>query len=242
MPQIPALSRRSLAFALMATLTLSLGAACTTVSVTAPAHPLITGQWQLDKAASDLVDTKVNVAVADWEAKLRKHAGDAVVDNGATGSGYGHRGGRGGGGGSQGGGTADSSGQSADYSYEEFDAFRPLGPDFTEGRRRLTLVLTPPGALHNDLGGDYVRIGRDRLPPRDYHPDEEFSRLDEYGAAKIDSGWSTNAFEVQARYSSRAMLVEHYEVDARTDTLTLSYHLRDPMVGKIDLNSVYHRQ
>jgi hypothetical protein len=80
------------------------------------------------------------------------------------------------------------------------------------------------------------------MPPRDYHTDEEFSRIDEYGTAKIDAGWSGNAFELQARYSSHARLIEHYAVDSRTDTLTVSYHLQDPMVGKIDLNNVYRRR
>ena len=236
MPQTPAPPRHSLASALIAMLTLTLGAGCSTVTATAPAHPLVTGHWQLDRSASDLVDTKVSAAVSDWEATLRKRSGDAVVDNGSAGYG-GHRGGRGGaGGGAQGG-----SGAGADSTGEEFDAFRPLGPDFPEIRRRLVQVLTPPASLQLDTGSDYVRIASDSLPPRDYHPDEEFSRIDEYGTAKIDSGWAGNAFELQAHYTSRATLVERYEVDPRTDTLTVTYHLRDPMVGKIDLSSVYHR-
>jgi hypothetical protein len=44
-----------------------------------------------------------------------------------------------------------------------------------------------------------------------------------------------------ARYSSHATLLEHYEVDARNDTLRVTYHLRDPMVGKIDVSFAYHR-
>lgn len=236
MPQFPAPSRRSLASALIATLTLMLGTACSTVTATAPAHPMVSGHWQLDKSASDLVDTKVSEAISDWEARLRRHSGDAAVDNGGAGGSYGGR--RGGGGGTQGGSGA---GSGADSSGEEFDAFKPLGPDFPEIRRRLVQVLTPPTSLQVETGSDFVRIGSDSLPPRDYHPDEEFSRIDEYGAAKIDSGWAGDAFELQAHYSSRATLVEHYEVDPRTDRLTVTYHLRDPMVGKIDLSSVYHR-
>jgi hypothetical protein len=52
---------------------------------------------------------------------------------------------------------------------------------------------------------------------------------------------STTTPMMSSRYSTHAALVEHFEVDARTDTLTVTYHLRDPMVGKIDVNSVYHR-
>jgi hypothetical protein len=236
MPPFPAPSRRLIASALIATLTLSLGTACRTVSVTAPTHPLVSGHWQLDRAASDLVDTKVSAAISVWEAQWRKHSADVAVDNGgADGSRGGRRGGRGGRGGAQG------SGSGADYPGEEFDAFKPLGPDFAETRRRLVQVLTPPVRLQFETGSDFVRITADGVPPRDYHPDEELSRIDEYGTAKIDAGWSGNAFELQARYLSHANLIEHYEVDPRTDTLTVTYHLRDPMVGKIDLSSVYHR-
>jgi hypothetical protein len=142
------------------------------------------------------------------------------------------------GGGAQAGGGG---GQDTDNAGQEFDAFRPLGPDFAETRRRLVQVLTPPTRLQVDTGTDFVRIAPDAVPPRDYHPDEEFSRIDEYGTAKIDAGWKGNAFELQARYSSHATLIEHYEVDARSDTLKVTYHLRDPMVGKIDISSVYHR-
>ena len=235
MPPFPAPSRRSIASALVAALALGTLTGCSTVSATAPAHPRVSGHWQLDQAASELADTKVSAAVSEWERKLRKHSGDLVVDNGGGGSHGGRRGGRGGGGGAQG------TGSGTDYPGEEFDAFRPLLPDFAQTRRQLVQVLTPPVRLQLETGTDFVRIAADGLPPRDYHPDEEFSRIDEYGAAKIDAGWSGEAFELQARYSSHASLIEHYAVDPRTDTLTVTYHLRDPMVGKIDLSSVYHR-
>ena len=240
MPQLPAPSRRPLAPALLAMLALGLTAGCATVSPTAPANPLVAGHWQLDKSASDLVETKVSAAVSAWQAKLRKRNGGRDIGTG----GYGGYGGRGGHHGGPGGGDQDgsASGQ-GDYQYsgEDFDAFRPLGPDFGQVHRRLVQVLTPPDTIKFDTGSDYVRIAPDSVPPRDYHTDEEFSRIDEYGTARIDAGWSGNAFELQARYSSRATLIEHYEVDARTDTLTVTYHLNDPMVGKIDVSSVYHR-
>ncbi|MFI4869702.1 MAG: hypothetical protein ACHQDD_10190, partial [Steroidobacterales bacterium] len=77
-------------------LTLLLGTACSTMTATAPAHPLVSGHWRLDKSASDLVDTKVSAAVSDWQAQLRKHSGDAAVDNGGGGGNGGRRGGHGG--------------------------------------------------------------------------------------------------------------------------------------------------
>jgi hypothetical protein len=241
MPQLPALSRRSPASALIAAMILGVTAACSTVTSTAPANPLVSGHWQLDKSASDLVETKVSTAVSAWQAKLRKRNGGRDIGTGSTGGGYGGRGGRHGGGGGGDQGSSDTGQGEYQYSNEDFDAFRPIGPDFAQLHRRLVQVLTPPDTLKFDAGADFVRIAPDSVPPRDYHTDEEFSRIDEYGTAKIDAGWSGNAFELQARYSSHATLIEHYEVDARTDTLKVTYHLNDPMVGKIDVNSVYHR-
>jgi hypothetical protein len=242
MPQLPDLSRRPFAPISLAASILSLSMGCATVSSTAPAHPLLSGHWQLDKSASDLVDTKVGIAIATWQAKLRQRSGylDASNAGNNTGGGYGGRGGhRGGsGGGAQGGSGTD---QSGDSSGEEFDMLRPLAPDFPEVHRRLVQVLTPPDRVRFETGTGFVRITPDNVPSRDYHTDEEFSRIDEYGTAKIDAGWSADAFELRVRYSSHAKLLEHYAVDARTDTLTVTYHLTDPMVGKIDLNSVYHR-
>jgi hypothetical protein len=213
MPHFSAPSRCPPAPALFAALLLSLVSGCASMSPTAPAHPQVDGSWQLDRSASDLVDTKVAQAIAAWQARLRKHYGDRDLSAGNTGPVGGANGGRHGG---QGGGNPDgsSSGQGEyQYSGEDFDAFRPLGPDFAPGN----------------------------VPPSDYHTDEEFSRIDEYGVARIDAGWAGDAFELQARYSSHATLVEHFEVDPHTGTLTVSYHLHDPMVGKIDLNSVYRR-
>src|ERR1700722_9633745 len=222
MPQSPAPSRRPLAPALIAALIITLAAACPPTA-TAPANPKLSGHWDRDRSQSDLVDSKVTAAIAEWEARLRKHNGDLAVDNGGgSGSGGGH-GGRPPGGG--GGGAAP----------------RPLGPDFAQIHRQLVQVLSPPTLLKVSTGSDYVRIESDAMPARDYHTDEEFGRIDEYGTAKIDSDWKGDAFELSARYSSHATLLEHYEVDARNDTLRVTYHLRDPMVGKIDVSFAYHR-
>jgi hypothetical protein len=245
MPQLPDLSRRPFAPISLAASILSLSMGCASVTSTAPANPLLSGHWQLDKSASDLVDTKVGNAIATWQAKLRQHSGYLNAGNaGNAGGGNGGRGGhRGGQGGGQGGGAQGGSGtdQSGDTSGEEFDMWRPLAPDFPEVHRRLVQVLTPPERVRFDTGTGFVRITPDNVPSRDYHTDEQFSRIDEYGTAKIDAGWSADAFELRVRYSSHATLIEHFAVDARTDTLTVTYHLNDPMVGKIDLNSVYHR-
>jgi len=227
---------------------LCLGTACASMSSTAPANPQVTGRWALDKSASDLVDTKVDAAISAWEAKLRKRSGYYdYYGNAGTSTGYGSRGGRhsGQGGDTQGGGSPDGAQVGADMigdnPGEEIDLARPLPPDFEGIRVRLIQVLTPPLSLRIETGPDLVRIAPDSIPARDYHTDEELSRIDEYGTARIEAGWSGDVFELQARYSSRAKLAEEYAVGAHGNTLTVTYHLTDPMVGKIDVSSVYHR-
>jgi hypothetical protein len=231
MPHFPAPSHR-LAILASAALILVLASACASTSPTAPANPLVVGAWTLDKAASDLVDTKVDAAVSAWAEKVRKHS--PYADNGAAAAaGYGR--------GAQ---SANDGDKNGDYAAvgEEFDMLRPVAPDYEGVHRRLVQVLTPPGVLKFETAPDYVRIAPDNVPARDYHTDEEISRIDEYGTARIDAGWNGNEFELKARYYGGANLVELYEVDPHTDTLRVTYHLRDPQVGKIDVNSVYHRR
>jgi hypothetical protein len=232
MPHFPAPSLRLAILASAALITL-LAAACSTTSPTAPANPLVEGRWTLDKSASDLVDSKVDTAVSAWAEKVRKH--NPWADNGAAAAaGYGGHGAQ------QGASDGDKNGDYARVG-EEFDMLRPVAPDYEGVHRRLVQVLTPPSVLKFDTAPDYVRIAPDNVPARDYHTDEEISRIDEYGTARIDAGWNGNEFEIKARYYGGANLVELYEVDARTETLRVTYHLRDPNVGKIDINSVYHR-
>jgi hypothetical protein len=249
MPKLPAFHRCPLASAMVAASMLSLSAGCASVSPTAPANPQVVGRWELDKSASELVDMKVDAAISAWQVRLRKRSGYYDAGNAGTGGGYGGRSGRPGGG--PGGGTQGGSTQSGDVqggmldpnenTGEEVDLARPLAPDFAGVRQRLIQVLTPPVMLRIDTGPELVRIAPDSIPARDYHTDEELSRIDEYGTARIDAGWSGDAFELQARYSSRAKLVEHYAVDTHGNTLTVTCHLSDPMVGTIDVSSVYHR-
>lgn len=236
MPHFPAPSHR-LVLLTSAVLVLTLAAACATTSPTAPANPLVVGRWTLDKAASDLVDSKVDVAVSAWAEKVRKHS--PYADNGAAAAaGYGGHGTRHGG--STGSSDVDPNGDYASVG-EDFDMARPVAPDYEGVHRRLLQVLTPPTILKVEVAPDSVRLTSDNVPSRDYHTDEEISRIDEYGTARLDAGWNGNEFELKARYYGGANLEQLYEVDARTDTLRVTYHLRDPQVGKIEINSVYHR-
>jgi hypothetical protein len=230
MPHFPAPSHR-LATLASAALILALACACASTSPTAPANPRVAGRWILDKSASDLVDTKVDTAVSAWAERVRKHS--PYADNGAgPATGYGGHGDH------QGASNVDEYGN---YTGEDFDMLRPVAPDYEGVHRRLVQVLTPPAVLKIDTAPDDVRITSDNVPARDYHTDEEISRIDEYGTARIDAGWNGNEFELKARYYGGANLVKQYDVDAHTSTLRVTYHLRDPMVGKIEINSVYHR-
>ena len=56
MQQFPALSRRPLASLLLAPLLLSLGGGCASVSPTAPANPLVAGNWKMHKTIAESTD------------------------------------------------------------------------------------------------------------------------------------------------------------------------------------------
>jgi hypothetical protein len=239
-------------FSLGAALILGCMAGCASVAV-APADSPLSGTWVLDKAASDNVEAKVSQALASAEDKLRKRReryGYDTTDSGTAGNGpaAGGRGGRRGGG--QGGAGQGGGGQSGtpsggdsdnfDAPGDEFGSQGMLGPDFAGLRTRLMQALFVPMKLKIEVLAEVVRITPDDVPSRDYHLGEEFSRFDEYGTAKIDSSWKDNAFVLRARYTG-ASRVERYELTPHSDTLTLTRQVVDPIVGKLNINSVYHR-
>jgi hypothetical protein len=215
---------------LIAASALSLGAiGCTTTSI-APSDPHLNGQWQLDKSASDDADAKIEAAVDQAESKLRKRLANAGFSQYDQPNGP-HRG-RGG---------AGDSGSAAGLNGEEFSQTGYIGPDFNALRRNLQRVLQAPTRLTIDVKPDDVRIAGDGNPSRDYPPDDDFTRIDEYGTAHIDTSWSQATFRLRARYASRAILVETYAADTRADTLVVMRHLSDPVAGKITVRALYRR-
>jgi hypothetical protein len=213
---------------------LGLGTGCTTTS-TAPGNPHLSGHWQLDSASSDDADAKISQAIEQAESKLRKRLADAGFSQYEqnNGSGGGHRGGRG----SAGNGNAGG----AELNGEEFSQTGYIGPDFVGLRRNLHQVLGSPQSLVIDVKPDNVRLAGDNTPPRDYPPDDEFTRIDEYGIARIDTNWTGPTFNLRARYSSKATVTERYTADDRIRTLTVMRHLIDPVVGKLAVRAVYRR-
>ncbi|HWW21305.1 MAG TPA: hypothetical protein VNZ06_10905 [Steroidobacteraceae bacterium] len=197
----------------------------------APSDPHLTGQWRLDKSASDDADAKISVAVDAAESKLRRrlaNAGYSQYEQPAGGRRHG---------GNAGGGGASSNG--AGLNGEEFSQTGYIGPDFNALRRNLQRVLASPTTLRIDVKPDDVRIAGDDNPPRDYPPDDEFTRIDEYGTARIDTSWSGTTFNLKLRYESHATVRESYSTDMHTDTLTITRTLSDPVAGKISVRSLY---
>jgi hypothetical protein len=215
---------------------LTLGAISCTTTSTVPADPHMSGQWKLDPAASEDADVKISDAIDNAEGRLRKrlsNAGFSQYDEPQTGGPGGGRHPRGG--------TEGAAGNSAGLNGEEFSQTGYIGPDFNSLRRNLNRVLASPKTLVIDVKSDDVRIAGDDLPPRDYPPDDAFTRIDEYGTARIDTSWSGMTFSLRARYDSHATVKESYTADAHNDTLTVVRLLSDPVAGKLAVRSVYRR-
>jgi hypothetical protein len=221
--------RHRLAPLLTVAFALALGMGCTSTS-TAPGNPHLSGQWQLDKAASDDANAKISQAIDAAESKLRKRLSDAGFSQyDSSGGNGGHRSHRG-----------DSSG-GPELNGDEFTQTGFIAPDFAELRRNLRQVLGSPQSLTIEVKPDDVRLAGDNAPARDYPPDDEFTRIDEYGTARIDTSWTGMTFTLRARYSSKATVTESYTADERAGTLTVMRHLTDPVVGKLTVRAVYRR-
>jgi hypothetical protein len=210
---------------------LSLGAAsCTTTSI-APSDPHLSGKWQLDPAASDDVDDKIADAIDAAESKLRRrlsNAGYSQYDQPVGAGRHAH---------GNPGGIDPANG--AGLNGEEFSQTGFMGPDFNALRTNLHRVLGPPKTLVIDVKPDDVRIAGDDNPPRDYPPDDDFTRIDEYGTARIDTSWTGLTFNLRARYDTKATVKESYTADTRAGTLTVLRTLSDPVAGKLSVRALY---
>jgi hypothetical protein len=213
---------------------LCLSAACTTTT-TAPAQPHVGGEWHLDPAASEAPDSKIAPALAEAESKLRKrlvNAGFDQYDGGGSTNGHRRRGGTSGG---------DTTNSGAQLNGDEFSATGYIGPDFAGLRARLRQVLSPPRVLSIEVQPDSVRLTGDNIPSRDYSPGDDFTRIDEYGTARIGTWWDGDAFVLRAKYDSHATVLERYAADERAGTLTVTRKVVDPIAGKIAVRAIYRR-
>ena len=200
--------------------------ACETTS-TAPPDSHLSGDWQLDRSASDDPDASIAKAMNAAESKLRHRLAKY---------GYGPDQGTG----------PDNSADAPDYSFDtpgdRYGGPGLVGPDFRGLRARLRQALIPPRALHLDIQDDIVAIGADQLPPRAYRLGEKLSRFDEYGTAIITPTFSREQFVLKSNYTSHALRIDTYEVNPANGLLTLTEQFTDPIVGRIVLHSVYRRR
>jgi hypothetical protein len=201
-----------------------------------PASPHLDGQWRLDATASDDPDARITAAISGAEGKLRQRLANAGFDQ------YGPRDGGGRGrrsGGSAPGGSPPDSASGGELNGDEYTATGFIGPDFAGLRQQLRLVLTTPAQLTIKVLPDTLSMASDSYPVRDYPFGDQFTRMDEYGTARIDSRWKGDTFELRARYSNHATLIEHYTGNAGTHTLSVTYNLNDPVAGKLSVHSLY---
>lgn len=200
--------------------------ACETTS-TAPSDSHLSGDWQLDRSASDDPDATIAKAMNAAESKLRHRLAKY---------GYGPDQGTG----------PDNSADAPDYSFDtpgdRYGGPGLVGPDFRGLRLRLRQALIPPRALHLDIQDEIVAIGADQLPPRAYRLGEKLSRFDEYGTAIIMPTFSREQFVLKSNYTSHALRIDTYEVNPANGLLTLTEQFTDPIVGRIVLHSVYRRR
>lgn len=214
---------------LLSALALAAGlAGCETVT-TAPADSHLSGSWNLDKAASDNLETKIAAAMSAAQGKLRHRLARYGTDPDDTRAA-----------------AAGDAPDAPDYTYDTPEDYRygnpgRVGPDFRGLRLHLRQELTPPKSLQLEVAGDLVTISSDQLPPRDYRLGERVSRIDEYGTAIISVSWSHEMFELNYKYTSHASHSETYQVDPGTGALTVTEQIDDPIIGKITLRSLYRR-
>jgi hypothetical protein len=204
--------------------------ACETTS-TAPPDSRLSGDWQLDRAASDDPDATIAKVLNQAESKLRRRLAKYGYGPDQTLPGQGA--------------APDSAPDAPDYSFDtpgdRYGGPGLVGPDFRGLRARLRQALMPPSALSLDIQDDVVAIGADKLPPRDYRLGEQLSRFDEYGTAIITPNFAHEQFVLKSRYTSHAQRIDTYLVDPASGALTLTQQLTDPTVGRIVLHSIYRR-
>jgi hypothetical protein len=254
MPRIPIRTMsRWRARALASALAVSLLAACATIT-SAPADSRLSGHWVLDAAASDDVGARVAQALVEARKRMRARRPVGAVDSGGGGPGGGGRRGSGGAGSGpdQGGGAGqapepapgaaprtDGTDDNPESIIDQYGNTRLLGPDFRALSANLVHAVSNPREIELDVNGDTVRVRTEGLPARDYRLGEGFSRFDEYGTAHMQPSWSADAFVLRARYTTGASITERYQVAKGQSTLTRTVDVVDPVIGKLQLHSLY---
>lgn len=109
-------------------------------------------------------------------------------------------------------------------------------------RARLEETLKPARDLVIALRGSDVELTSDNEPTRTLTLGRPVSRMDSSGTAQITAQWQGSTLAIRARYTHRAVRLQQYSLDRRSDTLRVRLQVNDPASGRMELQSVYRRK
>jgi len=180
--------------------------------------PHLSGDWQLDPAASDNFDAKLTRMAEEMRARFRNRH-NSMLSRGQPGA-YG---------------ATDEYGQVPGLVQEL--------PSEThdELRDRLAGTYRPPSNLQIRMReGEIIMLG-DTPPERRYSVAETVTRMDVSGTAELSTSWSGNALVIVARYTNRSRSDQRYSVDRTGDVLSVTVKLSESNGGTLQLHSTYRR-
>jgi len=107
---------------------------------------------------------------------------------------------------------------------------------------RLEETLKPARDLLIALRGSDIELTSDNEPTRTLTPGRPLARMDSSGTAQITAQWQGPTLVIRARYTNRAVRLQQYSLDRRSDTLRIKLQVNDPAIGRMELQSVYRRK
>jgi hypothetical protein len=107
---------------------------------------------------------------------------------------------------------------------------------------RLEETLRPAHDLLIALRGSDIELTSDDEPTRTLTPGRPLARMDSSGTAQITAQWQGATLVIRARYTHRAVRLQQYSLDRRSDTLRIKLQVNDPAIGRMELQSVYRRK
>jgi hypothetical protein len=109
-------------------------------------------------------------------------------------------------------------------------------------RERLLETLKPATELGIRLAGQSLEMRGDAEPVRSYALGQSITRMDSSGTATVTASWSGAALVIRSKYTHREQRLQQYTIDRSGDTLYVTLQLNDPQLGKLQLQSTYHRR
>ncbi len=208
--------RTNLSWALPTVVTLLLYAATPALAAN-KADARLDGDWQIDTAASDDFDARLQRMAEELRAKRRNRRG-AMGGAGPGGPDGGYE-------------SGTVPGMAEELPPESRD----------ELQDRLGETFRPPAQLNIETVGDEIVMHGDALPERRFRLFETVTRMDISGTATISTRWSGPVLLVQLRYTNRSRSEVRYAVDRSGALLNVTLKLSDAIGGKLELHSTYRR-